>query len=81
MGTSKLNLGTRKDISKNKDGSYSIIDKFDGISYRYKNLKYLNEMLLKAVELRMMKLYIRHILSVFQEIRMLIGIQPMELSN
>jgi len=49
-----LNLGTRKDISKNKDGSYSIIDKFDGISYRYKNLKYLNEMLVKALGLRMM---------------------------
>ena len=39
---------TIKEIKKNKDKSYKVIDKFDGYAYNYKDLKTLQECIAKA---------------------------------
>ena len=38
-----------KKVEKNKDGSYTVLDNFDGTAYKFESLKLLQEMIAKAV--------------------------------
>jgi len=43
------NFITIRDIEKNKDESYTVIDKFDDMAYRYESLEELQKMIAKAI--------------------------------
>ena len=43
------NFITIRDINKNKDNSYTVIDKFDDMAYRYESLEELQKMIAKAM--------------------------------
>jgi plasmid replication initiation protein len=48
------NYITIRNVSKNKDSSYTVLDKFDGTAYRYESLEFLQEMIAKAVSSKLL---------------------------
>ena len=48
------NYITIRNVSKNKDSSYTVLDKFDGTAYRYESLEVLQEMIAKAVKSKLL---------------------------